>query len=155
METSTGPCILWGVLLLFTNWGEKISNEKRRQLKLGTHLAKLTPSKYLGPHQVSACWSSYYLSCLWYCGHILATKMPWSPKSSPNGEISLNLVILLSAQALLSCNFAIRNGQRRLFSFHLTTPHFSSGSTTDLPDTDWNSFCLHWSIKILQHCQSD
>ena len=32
---------------------------------LGTYLAKLTPSKYLGPHQVSAGWSTYYLSCLW------------------------------------------------------------------------------------------
>ena len=44
---------------------EKNSNGKRRQLKLGTHLAKLTPSKYLGPHQVSASRYSYYRSYLW------------------------------------------------------------------------------------------
>ena len=42
----------------FTIGGKNSSNSKRRQLKLGTSLAELTPSKYLGPHNLSA-WSKY------------------------------------------------------------------------------------------------
>ena len=34
-------------------WRKKSSNAKRRQLKFGTYLAKLTSSQYLGPHKVS------------------------------------------------------------------------------------------------------
>ena len=48
---------------------ENVLNGKGRQLKLGSYLAKLTPRKYLVPHQVSACWSSYYLSGLWHLLH--------------------------------------------------------------------------------------
>ena len=39
-------------------WRKNSSYTKRRQIKLGTYLARLTPIKYLGPHNVSACWSS-------------------------------------------------------------------------------------------------
>ena len=41
-----------------TNREKHSSNAKRRQLKLGTNLAKLITSKYRGPHKVFACWSS-------------------------------------------------------------------------------------------------
>ena len=34
-------------------WRKNSSNAKRRQLKLGTYLAKLIPIKYLGPHKMS------------------------------------------------------------------------------------------------------
>ena len=55
VETSKYACIPVGLLLLFTNGGKDSSNANRRQLKLGT---KLTPSKYLSPHKMSAtCWS--------------------------------------------------------------------------------------------------
>ena len=41
----------------FRKW-RKYSSKSKSQIKLGTYLGKLTPSKYLGPHKVSACWSS-------------------------------------------------------------------------------------------------
>ena len=39
-------------------WRKKFFKYKKRRLKLDTYLAKLNLSKYLGPHKVSACWSS-------------------------------------------------------------------------------------------------
>ena len=44
--------------MLFTYGGKNSSIAKRRQLRLGAYLAKLTPSKYPGPQKVSACWSN-------------------------------------------------------------------------------------------------
>ena len=62
-------------LFAFTNWLNYSLNAKRRLLKFGTYLAKLTSRKYLGPHKVSVCWSNCFLSCLFYeCGIELGTS---------------------------------------------------------------------------------
>ena len=52
--------------MLFTNGGKILKIQKRRKLKLDTHLAKLTLNKYLGPHKVSACWSSCIFTAALY-----------------------------------------------------------------------------------------
>ena len=64
VETSTGACILCLLKFLFTNGGKKSSKEKIRQLKLGTILGTPIPSKYLGPNEVSACWSFLFTAAV-------------------------------------------------------------------------------------------
>ena len=63
-------------MLLHANGGKKFSYAKMRQLMYGTYLTKLSPSKYLGYHKVSAFWSISTFSAAVYArseleGHVM------------------------------------------------------------------------------------